>query len=99
MMHDDDDTLTFCMLFAADNSIKYSSEKKDVIVRYTNRDQVELDKWSKKCLLNVNPKKTKTVCFSTKKIFRMTVPEISELSNRISLITNTWKLSFSENSD
>ena len=58
--------LTFCRLFADDNSIHYSSEKIDVIERNINRDLAELDKWSKKWLLNFNPEKTKAVCFSTK---------------------------------
>ena len=62
-----DNMLTFCRLFADDNSIHYSSEKIDVIERNINRDLAELDKWSKKWLLNFNPQKTKAVCFSTKK--------------------------------
>lgn len=58
--------LTFCTLFADDNSLQDSSENLKIIENNINKDLLELDNWSNKWLLKFNHTKTKVMYFNTK---------------------------------
>ena len=62
-----DNMVTFCRLFADDNSLQHSSHNMKRIEKDLNKDLNALEIWSKKWLLKFNPSKTKVIMFSTKK--------------------------------
>ena len=60
-------SISFCRLYADDNSLQNCSTNIDSIQLELNNDLNQLDKWSKQWLLKFNPSKTTAVLFSKKK--------------------------------
>ena len=60
--------LSTCRLFADDNSLQQSSNNMLELEYKLNHDLHILELWSKKCLLQFNPSKTKVIFFTKKNI-------------------------------
>lgn len=66
--------LSFCRLYADDNSIQYADKNLQNIENVLNHDLKILEKWSDDWLLKFNPNKTKAVFFNKSK--RNEIPEL-----------------------